>query len=158
MIKQYKNYFNVLKENSFLNSYISAISIAILIDWLILAYFTKNMGLYIPVTIISIYYIISEIGGYLEHYFHNIRTSKIFKILIILDIFQLIIMFTYFYNLKIFTILLMIIFSIQALHYEIYSINILKFLEQNEKNNIKISKFQSYIIFSKSNMVLLGLI
>ena len=153
----YKDILVYRKTSNIMDKYMITISLAIFIDWLLLSYFTKNMGLYVPIFIISIYYIISEFGGFLEHYFHNIDARIIFIVVLIMDVLQLFTMFVHFYNIELFTYILVVIFSIQALLYEIYSIKIIQLCEIYEKG-IKISKIQSYLLFIKSNMVVLGLV
>lgn len=149
-------FFNIIKNDLFVKNYSVAIGIAIMVDWLMMPIFLKNMGIYVPIALISIYYIISEMAGLIEHYFHNTKLINIFIVLFISDIIQIFVMLLYFYNIEIFTYSLMVVFSFQALLYEIYSIKAIQYMERY--SNINISKFQSLLLFNKSITVIIGLV
>ena len=156
MYKMYFNYLNIIKQDKFVLHYTTAVGIAIIIDWLLMAMFTKFMGLYVPVIMITIYYIVSEMGGYIEQLLHDKNISSVFLVLIISDIVQILCMSIFFYDVVIFTYALMFVFSLQAILYEVYSIKALQFIENY--SDIKPSKIQSYLLFNRSNAVLIGLI
>lgn len=146
----------LIKKDEFTKYYVFAVGIAILVDWLMMPLFTKFMGIYAPLTLISIYYIVSEFAGYIEYYFENTKIHKVFFVLILSDFIQLIAMFTYFINIEYFTYLMMVIFSFQALLYEIYNIKSMQFIEKY--SDINVSKFQSFLLFNKTNMVVIALL
>jgi len=156
-ISNLNNLKSIIQDDVFLGNYLLTIGLAILIDWLLLPYFTKIMGLYIPLVLISVYYIITELSGYINLYLDNVHLDKIILILIILDTIQFIILFIYFINIEIFAYLLMVIFSLQAMLYEIYTIKIISFIE-NKKLNYIISNIHKITLYNKTNMVFLGLI
>lgn len=152
----FNEFYSLVKSDPFAKNYSVAIGIAIVVDWLMMPMFTKLMGLYAPIILISVFYIVSELSGYIEHIFHNSKFTTIFILLIISDIVQVLAMSLFFFNEIWFTYALMCVFSCQALLYEIYSIKAIQFMELTK--TVPVSKFQSLLLFNKSNMVLLGLI
>lgn len=155
--KQIKLFKEILINDLFINNYTIAISIAIVIDWLMISYFTKAMGMYVPLYIISMYYIVGELAGYTEPYFKKVTTATTFLILIVLDTAQLMVIFISFYDDVLFTYLLMIIFSLQAILYEIYSIKTAQYIE-NYVDKYRVSEVLSVLLFNRSNMIITGLL
>ena len=155
--KQIKLFKEILINDLFINNYTIAISIAIVIDWLMISYFTKAMGMYVPLYIISMYYIVGELAGYAEPYFKKVTTATTFLILIVLDTAQLMVIFISFYDDVLFTYLLMIIFSLQAILYEIYSIKTAQYIE-NYVDKYRVSEVLSVLLFNRSNMIITGLL
>jgi hypothetical protein len=149
-------YIYIIKNDIFVGNYIKAIGLAILIDWLMMAYFTKTMGMYVPLYLISFYYIVTELSGYINVYFKTTSLHKVFMVLLSLDFIQLMSLSIYFINEEYFIYSLMIIFSIQALMYEIQTVKFIWFIEVYMKN-VSISEIQTITLFNKTNMVLAGL-
>lgn len=151
VIKEYKKTY---EEDMFFKYYSNVIGLAIFIDWLFVPYFTKLMGTYINVSIITLYYLVTESSGYIIQYFENIKIIDTIKILLVLDTLQLLIYFLYFINLNMMLYFLMLIFSMQILYNEICNVSIIRYYEKSDK---QFSLIQKLLLFNKSNMVLLGL-
>lgn len=156
MTSPFKEFIKIIKTDLFAKNYSIAVGLAIIADWLMMPIFIKYMGVYAPIYLITLYYLVSELSGIIEYYFHNTKPVSIFIILIIFDIIQVICLFIYFISIEYFTYLLMVVFSIQSVLYEIYSIKAIQVMEVNK--SIPISKFQSLLLFNKSVMVVIGLI
>lgn len=155
MKQTFKN-FVILKQNDLLFKYYSNVmGFAIYIDWLFIPFFTKLLGLHITVFFITFYYLMSETSGYFDSFFKKYNLSSSIKILIFLDIIQVLTYTLYFVNVIYMLYVLMIVFSVQAMYFEILNVKIIEFYELRKT---KYSNVQKMLLFNKSNMVLFGLV
>lgn len=156
MKKKFSNDYGFMLRDEFLKNYVIAIGIAIVVDWLMIPYFTKLMGQYVLVAFITIYYIVSELAGYIEPSLEKFKISTIFGFLIVLDTIQFLCLGLFFIDEKIFVYSLMCVFASQAILYEIYTIKTTYFFEKYKKN-ISITKLQKLLLFNRTNMIFVGL-
>lgn len=113
-----------------------AILITTYIDWTLIPFVTKLEGTYLPVFMISFFMLIGALDGFIQPFFNRIKLYTIYLFAIILDIVQI---FSYlFYDLSIigFTYLILTIFTIQGITFEIARIHTTDFM-QDEAVSLK---------------------
>lgn len=135
-LQHYASLFQEISKSRLLRLQALAILITTYIDWTLIPFVTKLEGTYLPVFMISFFMLIGALDGFIQPFFNRIKLYTIYLFAIILDIVQI---FSYlFYDLSIigFTYLILTIFTIQGITFEIARIRTTDFM-QDEAVSLK---------------------
>lgn len=135
-LQHYASLFQEISKSRLLRLQALAILITTYIDWTLIPFVTKLEGTYLPVFMISFFMLIGALDGFIQPFFNRIKLYTIYLFAIILDIVQI---FSYlFYDLSIigFTYLILTIFTIQGITFEIARIHTTDFM-QDEAVSLK---------------------
>lgn len=135
-LQHYTSLFQEISKSRLLRLQALAILITTYIDWTLIPFVTKLEGTYLPVFMISFFMLIGALDGFIQPFFNRIKLYTIYLFAIILDIVQI---FSYlFYDLSIigFTYLILTIFTIQGITFEIARIHTTDFM-QDEAVSLK---------------------
>ncbi len=135
----YKNYalmFQEMKNCRFLRIQSITLFIITYIDWTLIPFITKLEGTHLPVFMISVYMLIGALDGFLQPLFKNIKIHHIYLFAICLDIVQITSYMVFSESIVVFTYLILSIFTIQGITFEIARIHTVDFM-QDEKVELK---------------------
>jgi len=128
-IKNYKKIYTELNKSKFLKLQIIVLFVTTYIDWVIMPYVTKLEGLHLPVFIISFYMLLGATDGLVQPLFKKIKIYNIYLFVIILDVIQVISYSLSSYDMVVFTYVILSIFTIQAITFEISRIHTVDFMK-----------------------------
>ena len=135
-LKSYKNLFKEIRSSNFLKTQVIVLFIITYIDWTLIPFITKFEGTYLPVFMISFFMLVGALDGFVQPLFKNVKIYNIYLFAIILDIVQ-ILSYSFFYSsILIFTYVMLTIFTIQGITFEIARIHTVDFM-QDEKVELK---------------------
>ena len=129
----FKNYtiiFRIIKSSKFLITQALTLFIITYIDWTLIPFLTKLEGTYLPIYMISFYMLIGALDGFIQPLFKNIKIYHIFLFAIILDITQIISYLMIYESIIVFTYILLSIFTIQGITFEIARVHTLDFMAE----------------------------
>lgn len=124
----YKSLFCEIKKSKILRLQALAIFFTTYIDWTLMPFITKLEGTYLPVYMISFFMLIGALDGFIQPFFNRIKLHHIYLFAIILDIIQMISYFFYDFSVIGFTYLILTIFTIQGITFEIARIHTTDFM------------------------------
>ena len=127
-ITNYKNMFHEISQSRFLKIQVIVLYIITYIDWVILPFVTKLEGTYLPVYMISIYMLIGALDGFVQPLFKHTRIYNIYLFAIILDVVQIISYMFYQWSAVVFTYVILSIFTIQGITFEIVRVHTVDFM------------------------------
>ncbi len=129
MISNYKKLFREIKNSYFL--YLQSITLFLVtyIDWTLIPYITKLEGTYLPVFMISFFMLLGALDGIIQPLFKNIKIYNIYLFTIILDIVQISSYAVLDHSIVIFTYLILSIFTLQAVTFEIARVHTVDFMQ-----------------------------
>lgn len=93
-------------------------------------FITKLEGTYLPVYMISFFMLIGALDGFIQPFFNRIKLHHIYLFAILLDIIQMISYFFYDFSVIGFTYLILTIFTIQGITFEIARIHTTDFMQE----------------------------
>jgi len=99
------------------------------IDWVIMPYITKLEGMYLPVYMISFYMLIGAADGLIQPLFNKVKIYNIYLFVIVLDIIQICSYLLSNVDMVIFTYVILSIFTIQAITFEISRVHTVDFMK-----------------------------
>lgn len=136
MLRNYKPLFKEIKKSYFL--YLQSLTLLIVtyIDWTLIPYVTKLEGTYLPVFMISFFMLLGALDGIVQPLFKNIKIYNIYLFTIVLDILQISSYIVIEYSILFFTYIILTIFTIQAITFEIARIHTVDFM-QDESIELK---------------------
>lgn len=135
-LKNYSVIFHEISQSKFLKLQSFTLFLTTYIDWTLIPFVTKLEGTYLPVFMISFYMLVGALDGFIQPLFKHIRIYNIYLFAIFLDIFQILSYGLYQYSILIFTYMIMTIFTIQGITFEIARIHTVDFM-QDEKIELK---------------------
>lgn len=135
-LSNYKPIFHEIKKSKFLRIQSLVLFITTYIDWTILPFVTKLEGTYLPVYMISFYMLIGALDGFIQPLFKNIKIYNIYLFAILLDIIQIASYYLYNVSITLFTYVILTIFTIQGITFEIARIHTVDFM-QDESVDLK---------------------
>ena len=135
-LEHYRSLFNEVKRSYFLYLQSSALFITTYIDWTLIPFVTKFEGLYLPVFMISLFMLVGALDGIIQPLFKHIKIYNIYMFAIILDIVQIFSYSLISYSMIVFTYVILSIFTIQGITFEIARIHTVDFM-QDEKIELK---------------------
>jgi hypothetical protein len=135
-LKNYSNIFTEISQSKLLKLQSVVLFVITYIDWTLIPFVTKLEGTYLPVFMISFYMLIGALDGFVQPLFKHIRIHNIYLFAICLDIVQILSYFMYSYSLIAFTYIIITIFTIQGITFEIARIHTVDFM-QDEKVELK---------------------
>jgi hypothetical protein len=133
------NYIQIYKEiqsSKFLRVQSITLFIITYIDWALIPFVTKLEGTYLPVFMISFYMLIGSLDGLIQPLFKHIKIYNIYLFAIVLDITQIFSYLFYAHSIIVFTYVILTIFTIQGVTFEIARIHTVDFM-QDEKVELK---------------------
>lgn len=128
----YFHIFNEIKKSKFLKIQAVVLFITTYIDWTLVPFVTKLEGTYLPVYMISFYMLIGALDGFIQPLFQNTKIYNIYLFTIILDVIQIVSYFMFEYSILIFTYLILTIFTIQGITFEIARIHTVDFMQDED--------------------------
>jgi len=134
--QNYAPIFKEIKSSNFLKIQSLTLFLITYIDWTLIPFVTKLEGTYLPVFMISFYMLIGALDGFVQPLFKNIKIYNIYLFAIILDIVQIFSYLMFSYSLLVFTYVILSIFTIQGITFEIARIHTVDFM-QDEKVELK---------------------
>ncbi|MDD3835092.1 MAG: hypothetical protein PHS42_06425, partial [Sulfurimonas sp.] len=134
-VKNYKKLYVELNKSKFLKLQIIVLFVTTYIDWVIMPYVTKLEGLHLPVFMISFYMLLGATDGLIQPLFKKIKIYNIYFFVIILDVIQIISYLFSSYDMVVFTYIILSIFTLQAITFEISRIHTVDFMK--DEINIK---------------------
>jgi hypothetical protein len=134
-VKNYKKLYIELNKSKFLKLQIIVLFVTTYIDWVIMPYVTKLEGLHLPVFMISFYMLLGATDGLIQPLFKKIKIYNIYFFVIILDVIQIISYLFSSYDMVLFTYIILSIFTLQAITFEISRIHTVDFMK--DEINIK---------------------
>ena len=134
--KNYAPIFREIKSSNFLKIQSITLFLVTYIDWTLIPFVTKLEGTYLPVFMISFYMLIGALDGFIQPLFKNIKIYNIYLFAIILDIIQITSYMLYNYDILVFTYIILTIFTIQGITFEIARIHTVDFM-LDEKVELK---------------------
>lgn len=131
-LTHYSLMFKEIKKCRFLRIQSLALFLTTYIDWALMPFITKLEGTYLPVFMISFYMLIGALDGFIQPLFKNIKIYNIYLFAIVLDIIQIFSYLVFFDSVLVFTYVILTIFTIQGITFEIARIHTVDFMQDEE--------------------------
>lgn len=128
-LNNYQSIFQEIKKSNFLKMQSITLFLITYIDWTLIPFVTKFEGTYLPVFMISFYMLIGALDGFIQPLFKNIKIYNIYLFAIILDIIQIISYLFFNESIIIFTYIILSIFTVQGITFEIARIHTVDFMQ-----------------------------
>ncbi len=148
----YKQIYSDLIKSKLLKLQVIVLFVTTYIDWTIMPYITKLEGMYLPVFMISFYMLIGATDGLIQPLFKKVKIYNIYLFVIILDIIQILSYSLYMVDIVIFTYIILSIFTIQAITFEISRVHTIHFM----KDEIEIKDYLILRSFFVSSAIIGG--
>ncbi len=152
-LRNYKFIFKEINKSSFLYLQSVALLLITYIDWTLMPYITKLEGTYLPVFMISFFMLIGALDGIVQPLFKHIKICHIYLFSIWLDLIQIASYFLYHISIELFTYVILSIFTIQGITFEIARVHTVDFM-QNE--SIELKEYLMLRSFIISMAIILG--
>jgi len=152
-LKNYKSIFLEIRKSSFLRIQSLALFLTTYIDWTLIPFITKLEGTYIPVFMISFYMLIGALDGFIQPLFKNIKIYNIYMFAIVLDVIQIFSYLTFTQSIVMFTYIILSIFTIQGITFEIARIHTVDFMQEEAVHLKDYLMIRSFMI---SSAIVLG--
>jgi hypothetical protein len=147
----FKNYAPIFKEirsSNFLKIQSLTLFLTTYIDWTLIPFVTKLEGTYLPVFMISFYMLIGALDGFIQPLFKNIKIYHIYMFAIILDVIQIFSYIVFSSSILIFTYVILTIFTIQGITFEIARIHTVDFMQEERVHLKDYLMIRSFMISS----------
>ncbi|MGB5867678.1 MAG: hypothetical protein WBG69_07390 [Arcobacteraceae bacterium] len=128
-LRNYKSMFKEVKKSHFLYLQSLVLFLTTYIDWTLIPYVTKLEGTYLPVFMISFFMLLGALDGIVQPLFKHIKIYNIYLFTICLDIVQILSYSVLHYSIIGFTYLILTIFTIQAITFEIARVHTVDFMQ-----------------------------
>jgi len=145
-LKNYKFILNEISQSKFLYLQSMALLIITYIDWTLMPYVTKLEGTYLPVYMISFFMLIGALDGIIQPLFKYIRICYIYLFSIWLDLIQIASYFLYHISIELFTYVILAIFTIQGITFEIARVHTVDFMQSESIELKEYLMLRSFII------------
>jgi hypothetical protein len=123
-----------------------ALLIITYIDWTLMPYVTKLEGTYLPVYMIRFFMLIGALDGIIQPLFKYIRICYIYLFSIWLDLIQIASYFLYHISIELFTYVILAIFTIQGITFEIARVHTVDFMQSESIELKEYLMLRSFII------------
>ena len=145
-LRNYKFILKEISQSKFL--YLQSIALLIItyIDWTLMPYVTKLEGTYLPVYMISFFMLIGALDGIVQPLFKYIRICNIYLFSICLDLIQIASYFLYHISIELFTYVILAIFTIQGITFEIARVHTVDFMQSESIELKEYLMLRSFII------------
>jgi hypothetical protein len=128
--KNYTYLYKSLGNSKLLKLQVIVLFLTTYIDWILMPYITKLEGLHLPVLAISFYMLLGATDGLIQPLFKKVKIYKIYMFVIILDLIQILSYLLSEVNMVAFTYLILSIFTLQAITFEISRIHTIDFMKE----------------------------
>lgn len=152
-LRNYKFIFKEINKSNFLYLQSVALLLITYIDWTLMPYITKLEGTYLPVFMISFFMLIGALDGIVQPLFKHIRICHIYLFSIWLDLIQMASYFLYHISIELFTYVILAIFTIQGITFEIARVHTVDFMQSESIELKEYLMLRSFII---SMAIILG--
>lgn len=145
--KHYRALYKELGNSKLLKLQVVVLFFTTYIDWVLMPYITKLEGTFLPVFMISFYMLLSATDGLIQPLFKKVKICKIYLFVIILDVIQIGSYLLSGVNMEVFTYVILSIFTLQAITFEISRIHTIDFM----KDEIEIKDYlmlRSFVVSS----------
>lgn len=132
----YAHIFKEIQQSNFLKIQSWTLFLTTYIDWVLIPFVTKLEGTFLPVYMISFYMLLGSLDGFIQPLFKHIKIHHIYLFTILLDIIQIGSYLFLTYSILVFTYVILTIFTVQAITFEIARIHTVDFM-QDEKIELK---------------------
>jgi len=158
-LRNYTSLFKEIKKSHFLYLQSLVLFLTTYIDWTLLPYVTKLEGTYLPIFMISFFMLLGALDGIVQPLFKHIKIYNIYLFTICLDILQILSYSFVNYSIIGFTYLILSIFTIQAITFEIARVHTVDFMQDEAielKDYLMLRSFMisSAIIFGSISAML----
>ncbi|RXJ60147.1 hypothetical protein [Candidatus Marinarcus aquaticus] len=130
--KYYATIFHQVQKSKFLKIQSWTLFLTTYIDWVLIPFVTKLEGTFLPVYMISFYMLLGSLDGFIHPLFKNIKIHHIYLFTIVLDLIQISSYFLFSYSVLLFTYVILTIFTVQAITFEIARIHTVDFMQDEE--------------------------
>lgn len=127
--KNYQKLFKEIQKSYFLYLQSLVLFLTTYIDWTLIPYVTKLEGTYLPVFMISFFMLLGALDGIVQPLFKHIKIYNIYLFTICLDIVQILSYGLLEYSIVGFTYLILSIFTLQAITFEIARVHTVDFMQ-----------------------------
>lgn len=128
-LQNYSSIFKEIKKSKFLKIQAFVLFVITYIDWTLIPFVTKLEGTYLPVYVISFYMLIGALDGFIQPLFKHVKIYNIYLFAIFLDVIQIFSYFFFEYSVLVFTYVILTIFTIQGITFEIARIHTVDFMQ-----------------------------
>lgn len=129
-IIHYKTLYKEIVKSRFLKLQAAVLFITTYIDWVLMPYITKLEGTYLPVFMISFYMLLGATDGLIQPLFKKVKIYRIYLFVIVLDLIQIGSYALVELNMALFTYVILSIFTLQAITFEISRIHTIDFMKE----------------------------
>lgn len=152
-LTHYALMFKEIKNCKFLKMQSLALFLTTYIDWTLIPFVTKLEGTYLPVFMISFYMLVGALDGFIQPLFKNIKIYNIYLFAIGLDIIQIFSYLVFFDSIIIFTYVILTVFTIQGITFEIARIHTVDFMQDE---NVELKDYLMIRSLMISGAIVLG--
>lgn len=152
-LKNYNSIFKEINKSKFLRIQAITLFIITYVDWALIPFVTKLEGTYLPVYMISFYMLIGALDGFIQPLFKNIKIYNIYLFAIFLDLIQIGSYLFFQYSVLLFTYVILTIFTIQGITFEIARIHTVDFMQDEE---VELKDYLMIRSFMISSAIVLG--
>lgn len=128
--RHYRKLFHELMRSRLLKLQAAVLFVTTYIDWVLMPFLTKLEGTYLPVYMISFYMLLGASDGFVQPLFKHVRIHNIYLFVILLDLIQILIYGLAQVNLVLFTYVMLGIFTLQAITFEISRVHTIDFMKE----------------------------
>ena len=128
-INHYRELYKVLGNSKLLKLQVVVLFLTAYIDWVLMPFIAKLEGIYLPVFMISFYMLIGATDGLIQPLFKKVKIYRIYLFVIILDMVQISSYIIFEINIVYFTYIILSIFTLQAITFEISRIHTIDFMQ-----------------------------
>jgi len=129
-VRHYRKLIHELMRSRLLKLQAAVLFVTTYIDWVLMPFLTKLEGTYLPVYMISFYMLLGAADGFVQPLFKHVRIHNIYLFVIILDLIQILIYGLAQVNLVLFTYVMLSIFTLQAITFEISRVHTIDFMKE----------------------------
>ena len=144
--RHYRSIFKEIAKSRFLKIQSLVLFLTTYIDWTILPFVTKLEGTYLPVYMISFYMLIGALDGFVQPLFKHVKIYNIYLFTIILDLVQMASYLLFAHSVIIFTYVILTIFTIQGITFEIARVHTVDFMQGEEVELREYLMIRSFVI------------
>lgn len=145
-LKNYIPIFAELKKSKFLRHQTATLFIVTYIDWVLIPFVTKLEGLHLPVFMISFYMLLGALDGFIQPLFKHVKIYNIYLFGTLLDLLQITSYLCLSFSLVVFTYVIITIFTIQGITFEIARVHTVDFMKEEEVTLKDYLMIRSFII------------
>ncbi len=130
-IQHYSKLYRLVHADALLQLQVLVLFLTTYIDWVLMPYVTKLEGTLLPIFMISFFMLVSASDGLIQPLFKKVRLYRVYMFTILLDIIQISSYALYQYDVVIFTYVILSLFTLQSITFEISRIHTIDFMKDH---------------------------